>query len=161
MQKLQTNSKKEKSDYTKLNNILKGFEGREADLIPVLQKVQDGYGYVPEFTVDVIAEALKMYPSKIYGVITFYAQFSTEPRGKNIIRICRGTACHIRGVESILRALEDELGVKENETTKDYKFTLETVACLGACALAPIMMINQTYYGKLTPQRIEGILKQY
>jgi NADH:ubiquinone oxidoreductase subunit E len=97
----------------------------------------------------------------VQGVITFYSQFSLKPRGKYVIRVCRGTACHVRGGRSILKIVKRELGVDEGQTTQDYNFTLETVACLGACFLAPTMMVNKTYFGKLSPPKIGSILKQY
>jgi NADH:ubiquinone oxidoreductase subunit E len=97
----------------------------------------------------------------VQGVVTFYSQFSLKPRGKNVIRVCKGTACHVRGGRSILKIAKRELGVDEGNTTEDYQFTLETVACLGACFLAPTMMVNKSYYGKLSPPKMTSILKQY
>lgn len=153
---------KQKSiDLNKLTPILEEFKGKKLSLIPLLQKVQDEFGYIPPETIEPIAKALHVFPSEVQGVITFYAQFSLEPRGKYIIRVCRGTACHVRGGRSILKIMKRELGLEEGQTTEDYLYTLETVACLGACFLAPTMMVNKTYFGKLSPPKITSILKQY
>jgi NADH:ubiquinone oxidoreductase subunit E len=99
--------------------------------------------------------------SRIFGVVTFYAQFYTTPRGRYTVRVCRGTACHVRGGKSVLKAVQQALGIGEGETTPDFKFTFETVACLGACALSPVLLVNKNYYGKLTPAKVEKVLKQY
>ena len=149
------------TDFTKLQNILADYKGKEGSLIPILQRVQKEYGYISPAVVEYIADDLQLTPSQVYGVITFYAQFKTSPCGKNIIRVCRGTACHVRGSKSVLEAIKRNLGIKEGETTKDFKFTIEIVSCLGACALAPVMIINSTYYGKMTPQKVEEILNQF
>jgi NADH-quinone oxidoreductase subunit E len=99
--------------------------------------------------------------SRIYGVVTFYAQFYLSPRGRHTVRVCRGTACHVRGGKNIRKAVQQFLGVEENETTPDSKFTFETVACLGACALSPVLLVDKNYYGKLTPAKVTQVLKQY
>lgn len=130
-------------------------------MIPLLQQIQEEFGYIPEEGIRPIANALRLFPSQVQGVITFYAQFSLVPKGKYVIRVCRGTACHVKGGMSILRVLRHQLGIDEGETTPDYKFTLETVACLGACFLAPTMMINRIYYGRLSPPKISTILREY
>ncbi|MEW6201918.1 MAG: NADH-quinone oxidoreductase subunit NuoE [bacterium] len=147
-------------DLNKLNAILKDFRGQRWALIPLLQKVQDEYGYVPQEAIVPIADALGIFPSQVYGVITFYAQFYTTPRGRNLVRVCRGTACHVRGGRKILQSIQRELGIKDGETTDDYKFSIETVACLGTCFLAPVMMVNRNYYGRLVPQKVNSVLKQ-
>ena len=153
--------KPEKIDLAKITPIIKEYEGKKWALIPLLQKVQEEYGYIPPETIGPIAEALHLFPSEVQGVVTFYSQFSLKPRGKNVIRVCKGTACHVRGGRSILKIAKRELGVDEGNTTEDYQFTLETVACLGACFLAPTMMVNKSYYGKLSPPKMTSILKQY
>ncbi len=149
------------AEHEKLNKILSEFKGQKWALIPLLQKVQDEFGFIPKEFIGPIAETLGLFQSQVYGVITFYAQFYTTPRGRNLIRVCRGTACHVRGGKKILQAIQQELGIKDGETTEDYKFSLETVACLGTCFLAPAMMINNNYYGRLVPQKISTILKQF
>ncbi len=148
-------------DLSDFESILTEYKGQKWALIPLLQKVQEEYGYIPPDTIEPIAKALHLFPSEVQGVITFYAQFSLTPRGKYVIRVCRGTACHVRGGRSILRILMRELGLKPGETSEDYQFTLETVACLGACFLAPTLMVNKTYFGRLTPPKVNSILKQY
>lgn len=130
-------------------------------LIPVLQKAQAIYGYLPKSAVELIAKELNLPVAEVYGVVTFYAQFHLTPRGKNIIRACQGTACHVRGSAGILDAIKSHLSVKPGETTKDLNFTLETVACLGACGLAPVIMVNDSTYGRLTPAQIPAILDSY
>jgi len=141
-----------------IEGILKGFEGKPEDLIPVLQAIQERYGYIPKESIRSISDAIHVFPSQVQGVMTFYAQFAMTPRGRNIVRVCRGTACHVRGGRGVLRVVKKVLGIEEGETTEDLKFTLETVACLGACALSPVMVVNKKYYGQMNPKRIETIL---
>lgn len=144
-----------------IDEMLQGFEGISADLIPVLQAIQEKYGYIPKESIQPISETLHVFPSQVQGVVTFYAQFSLTPRGKNIVRVCRGTACHVRGGKSILRVAQQQTGIRDGETSEDMKFTLETVACLGTCFLAPAMMVNRNYYGKLVPHHVQSILREY
>ena len=139
----------------RLKEILEQYKGQDGVLIPVLQKAQGVYGYLPEEVLKCIADYFKKSYSEVYGVTTFYAQFNLKPRGKNIIRVCMGTACHVRGGLKILEMISKELGVNRGETTKDGKFTLETVACIGACGLAPVIMINDDTHGRLTPNVIK------
>ena len=153
--------KSKKIGLSKLDKIVSKYKGQEGVLISVLQEVQAEFGWVPPETIERIADALKVFPSQVYGVLTFYAQFYLTPRGRNMIRVCRGTACHVRGTDAILKAVERNLGINEGETTSDFKFSLETVACLGTCFLAPVMMVNRSYYGKLLPDKVEPVLKQY
>jgi NADH-quinone oxidoreductase E subunit len=153
--------KNESIDRDKLHSILEDFRGQKWALIPLLQRVQGEFGYIPPETIAPIAKALHLFPSQVQGVISFYAQFSLKPKGKYVIRVCRGTACHVRGGRTILRIIERELGLEPGQTTEDYQFTLETVACLGACFLAPTMMVNKNYFGRLSPPKINSILKQY
>ncbi len=148
-------------DLTKLDKILSRYEGQDDALISVLQGVQAEFGWVPQGAIEHIADAFQISPGEVYGVLTFYEQFYLTPRGRNTIRVCRGTACHVRGTNANLRTVERTLGIKEGGTTNDFKFSLETVACLGTCFLAPVMMVNRNYYGKLTPDKVETILKQY
>lgn len=130
-------------------------------LIPVLQKAQGVYGYLPKPVLETIAKELKLTTAEVFGVVTFYAQFHLNPRGKHIIRVCQGTACHVRGGAKILEAVADHLKIKPGETTRDLEFTLETVACLGACGLAPVMMVDDNTHGRLTPLDVPGILDSY
>jgi NADH-quinone oxidoreductase subunit E len=148
-------------DLSKMKPILEKFREQEGALIPVLQEVQGIYGYLSEEVLDHISRELKIPLSRIYGVVTFYAQFYLTPRGRHTVRVCRGTACHVRGGKNIRKSVRQFLGIEENDTTPDYKFTFETVACLGACALAPVLLVDKTYYGKLTPGRVEKVLRLY
>lgn len=149
-------------DLTKLDEALKSFEqGNESLLIPALQTAQNLYGYISKPVLERISEYLHVPLSRAYGVVTFYAQFRFAPTGKYKIRVCRGTACHVRGSKGILEALERELKIKDGETTPDLKFSLETVACLGTCFLAPVIMVNEKYFGKLTTKKIQEVLKQF
>ena len=132
-----------------------------SNLIAVLQEVQERFGYLPAPALEEISRRAKIPLSRIYGVVTFYAQFYTEPRGRHSIRCCRGTACHDKGAARVLDAVKRQLGIEEGQTTPDMLFYLETVACLGACFLAPAMMIGNTYYGLLNPQKIASILGSY
>lgn len=154
-------TKSQKPDLTKVDKIVSKYKGEEGVLISVLQEVQAEVGWIPLQAIQRIADALEVSLGQVYGVLTFYAQFYLTPRGRNTIRVCRGTACHVRETNANLRAVERVLGIKEGETTSDFNFSLETVACLGTCFLAPVMMINRNYYGKLTPGKVETILKQY
>ena len=146
-------------DLTALHEILGGVERRRESLIPVLQEVQERYGYVPIESIRPIAGVLGLFTTEVQGVLTFYAQFSLTPKGRNVVRVCRGTACHVRGGRGVLRVVKKVLALEEGETSEDLKFSLETVACLGACALAPVMVVNKTYYGQMNPRRIETVLQ--
>ncbi|HMK34954.1 MAG TPA: NAD(P)H-dependent oxidoreductase subunit E [Desulfomonilaceae bacterium] len=146
-------------DIELLNEILKRFHPVRESLIPVLQGVQDEFGYIHPDAVTPVAKYLKIFPSEVSGVITFYTQFTTTPRGKNVIRVCRGTACHVRGGRTVFQSVRKFTGLEDGETSEDMRFTFETVACLGACALSPVMVINKAYYGKLNAGRIEAVLK--
>ena len=148
-------------DLSKIKPILEKYQGQDGALIPVLQEAQALYGYLPEEALKTISQGLKIPLSRIYGVVTFYAQFYLTPRGRHTVRVCRGTACHVRGGKNVLKATQQFLGIGENETTADFKFTFETVACLGACALSPVLLVDKNYFGKLTPAKVEKVLKQY
>ena len=151
----------ESFDLSKIEPALQKYQGQDGMLIPILQEAQGIYGYLPEEALDLISRSLKVPMSRIYGVVTFYAQFYLTPRGRHTVRVCRGTACHVRGGRQVRRAAEQFLGIGEGETTADVKFTFETVACLGACALSPVLLVDKRYYGKLTPAKVEQVLKQY
>ena len=148
-------------DCAKVDEILKQHAGQKGALIPILQEAQEIYGYFPEGVLACISRKLKIPLSRVYGVVTFYAQFYLTPRGKHTIRVCRGTACHVRGGRFILNTVKENLGIEEGDTTKDLNFSLETVACLGTCFLAPVMMVDRNYYGKLIPQRVPSIIQPY
>lgn len=150
-----------KPDLKQIDEILSRYQGQKWPLIPLLQEVQDEIGYIPPEAIEPIARGTGLFPTQVQGVITFYEQFHTTPRGKNIVRVCRGTACHVRGGRTILKIVKQNLDVEEGETTPDMNFTLETVPCLGTCFLAPSMMVNKNYYGKLAPPKVRNILQQY
>jgi NADH-quinone oxidoreductase subunit E len=146
-------------DLSLLDEVLAQYKGKAGTLIPVLQKAQDIYGYLPVEVMRHIAKELGVKPAKVYGVATFYAQFRLTPMGKYIILLCQGTACHVNGSDKIETALCDELNVKVGETTEDGLFTLTNAACLGCCSLAPVMMINGQAYGPLTPDKARTIIR--
>ena len=148
-------------DWDQMSAIIDKYRNQKWGLIPLLQEVQEACGYIPPAAIEPIAKAMQMFPTQVQGVITFYAGFSLQPKGRCVLRVCRGTACHVKGSRSILRMMKKELSLEEGETSADYQFTLETVACLGACFLAPTMMANKDYYGKLTPPKVNTILEQY
>lgn len=141
----------------RLAEVLVPFRGKKGVTIAVLQKVQEELGYLPREAIEEIGRVLRISPSEIYGVITFYAQFRTSPRGRHVVRVCRGTACHVRGGGAVLDQVKRELGIEENESTSDLEYTLETVACIGACALAPAMVIDEDTFGQMTPGKVTDI----
>ncbi|MCL2719844.1 MAG: NADH-quinone oxidoreductase subunit NuoE [Treponema sp.] len=133
----------------------------ESQLIPVLQKLQEKYGYLPQEVIKRLSEKTGIFVSKIMGVVTFYSQFRLQPVGDNIVRICFGTACHVIGAENVADAICRELDVKLGDTTQDKLFTVESVACLGCCSLAPVIMINDETHGRLTPDTARGAIKEF
>jgi len=145
----------------RLNEILSSYEGRDDELIPILQQVQQVFGYLPEPAMKRIAKFVKLPESTVFGVGTFYAQFKLVPSGRNIIRVCRGTACHVRGGARILREVEKHLGIKPGESSPDLEYCLETVACIGACALAPTMVVNNATHGQMTTKKVAGVLEPF
>jgi NADH-quinone oxidoreductase subunit E len=148
-------------DLTKIETIIYKHNGERGRLIPILQDAQVAYGYLPKQVLERIAAQLTISPSVVEGVVSFYAQFRESPIGKNMVKVCHGTACHIGGAEKLSEALYQELGVDEGDTTEDGKFTVERVACLGCCSLAPCVMINEKTHGRLTSPKIKKIIKQY
>ncbi len=151
----------EAAKQAELEKVLVKYRGINGALIPILQEAQDIYGYLPKEVMEKVSEGLGIPFSKTFGVATFYSQFHLKPRGRNIIRVCQGTACHVRGGAKILDGVSTKLGVGKNETTEDLRYTLETVACLGACGLAPVMMVNDDTHGRLTPDKAAAILEDY
>ena len=137
-----------------LDKILSQYTGESGELIPILQEAQERFGYLPGEVMQKIAKFLSLPESTVYGVSTFYAQFKLTPTGKRIVKVCRGTACHVRGGARILREVEKKLGIKPGETTDDREYTLETVACIGACALAPTMVVDKETQRKMTPKKV-------
>lgn len=133
----------------------------QSNLIGLLQEIQERFGYLPRSAIEAISRRTRVPLSRVYGVITFYSQFYTEPRGRHTVRCCRGTACHVRGAGQVFESVQRELGIGEGESTPDLRFYLETVACLGTCFLAPVMMVDSQYYGMLTPRKIGSIIQSY
>ncbi|HHY97338.1 MAG TPA: NADH-quinone oxidoreductase subunit NuoE [Firmicutes bacterium] len=147
--------------FEKVNEILSKYDREPSALISILQEVQAEYRYLPEEIMTYIATALGIPPSKVFGVATFYAQFSLEPQGRYVIRMCDGTACHVRGSSKVLQAVRKKLGLSGKETTtSDMQFTIETVSCLGACGLAPVVMVNDRVYGQMTPEKVDRLLDE-
>ena len=148
-----------KSDLSLINEVLEKYADVDGSLITILQHAQDIYGYLPTEVLYHIAEKIGSTPAKVMGVATFYSQFRLQPVGKYLIMLCQGTACHVNGSEKIEKAIKDEIGISDGETTEDGLFTLKNVACLGCCSLSPVMMINDETYGRLTPEKAKEILR--
>ncbi len=150
--------------FKELQPVLDQYAGVRGSLITILQKAQAIYGYLSKDCINYISERTGIKPAKIYGVATFYAQFRLEPIGKNLLMMCQGTACHVNGSESIYEAVSEELGIADGETTEDNLFTINNVACLGCCSLAPVMMVRTSesdeVYGNLTKESVRTILKE-
>ena len=146
-------------EFKPFNIDLWKFDGHAGALIPLLQSAQDTYGYVSERAIDYISQVTGIPSAEIYGVVTFYAQFRTKPLGEKVIKVCNGTACHVNGVKEIAATLSDELSIDYEETTEDGKFSMVSVACLGWCSLAPVIMVNNETFGRLTPQKVRKVLR--
>jgi NADH-quinone oxidoreductase subunit E len=142
----------------KLNEIFSHYSGKKDELIPVLQEAQERFGYLPPEVMQGIAKFLHLPESSVFGVSTFYALFRLAPTGKRMVKVCRGTACHVRGGARILREAERRLGIKPGKTTDDFEYSLETIACFGSCALAPVMVIDKNVYGRMTTTKVGQIL---
>lgn len=150
-----------KVELKRIDRIIANYRGDRWGLIPLLQEIQQRLGYVPTEAIPRIADGLGLFPSQVQGVVTFYAQLYTSPRGKNIVRVCRGTACHVRGGKTILKLVKQHLDIDEDETTSDFQYSLETVACIGCCALAPNMVVNSNIYGHMNPKKIALLFGHY
>jgi NADH:ubiquinone oxidoreductase subunit E len=146
---------------TKLNEIIDKHKGKPGGLIPVLEEAQVVLEYLPIAVQKKIAEGLSLPLSRIYGVVTFYSFFTMTPRGKYTVRICLGTACYVRGGKAIADTLKKEFGIQDGETTPDRMFTLETIRCLGACGLGPVLVVNEDVHGRVKPSKVKEILSQY
>ena len=145
----------------KLQEIIEKYRDTKGALIPVLHEAQEVYGYLPMHVQKRISEGLNVPLTEIYGVVTFYTQFSLQPKGRFKVSICMGTACYVKGASHILDKLQEKLGIHVGECTEDTRFSLDACRCIGACGLAPVMMINDDVYGRLSPDEIEGILDKY
>lgn len=151
-----------KSDYAeKIEAIVNKYGGNHDSVISILQDVQTEYRYLPETALRLVAKHLELPLIQVYGVATFFKAFSLKPRGEHLIKVCVGTACHVRGAQPVLEQVKRHLGIKAGETTDDMRFTLETVNCLGACALGPIMVVDDEYFGEMSPGKVKTIIKNY
>jgi len=139
--------------------VLWGYDSDRSGLIPILQDIQDVLGYIPPEAIEATADHLGIAESAVYGVVTFYSQFYLTRQGRHRIKVCEGTACHVRGGHKIMDALTDRLGIKAGETTEDYKISLERVACFGSCALGPVLVVDEDVHGRVTEKTLDGILK--
>jgi NADH-quinone oxidoreductase subunit E len=148
-------------NLSRTKKLIKKHGKKKGVLIPLLQDVQKEYGYIPHEAVELIAKELNIFPVEIYGVLTFYTQFYLTPRGKHTIRVCQGTACHVMGGKEILDYLSKKIKIKEGETTKDGTFSLERVACLGCCGMAPVVQVDDDFYGNCTIQKMDEMLNKY
>ena len=146
-------------DLAQMNGIVSEYSHQKWALIPLLQRIQGEFGYIPPQSVPLIARSLGLFPSQVQGVISFYAQLYTQPRGRNVVRVCRGTACHVRGGKTILKLVKQHLGIEEGETSPDLEYTLETVACIGVCALAPNMVVADHVHGHMNPKKVEQLFR--
>lgn len=147
--------------YQDIEEIVARYQDERTPLLCILEEVQEKWGYLPRDVLGYIAKRLEIPSSTVYGVATFYAFLNTRPVGKYVIRVCKSTPCHVRGAVNVLETLKKELGIREGETTKDGKFTLEVTSCLGVCGVAPAMMVNDVTYGNLTEDRIREVLALY
>lgn len=147
--------------FQELEDFINSLETKEGALIEVLHRAQGIFGYLPKEVQEFVAKKLDLPIAKVYGVVTFYSYFTTEPRGKNVINVCMGTACFVRGSGDVLKEFEKELGIKNGETTSDMQFTLGSLRCVGACGLAPVLTINDKVYGHVTKADVKTILSEY
>jgi NADH:ubiquinone oxidoreductase subunit E len=148
-------------DLGPLEEILRRYRGEKGALIPLLQDAQDAYGYLDEKIMRALAKGAGYQLSQVYGVATFYTQFRLQPIGEHLIKVCHGTACHVAGAELITEEITNLLGIKDGETTPDRKFTMESVMCVGACSLSPIMIVDEDTHGKLKPTDVRKVLRKY
>jgi NADH-quinone oxidoreductase subunit E len=146
---------------SKVKQILKNYQNDKSALIDILHDTQAAIGYLPKDALETISAGLDIPMSRVYCVVTFFKAFSLSPRGRHLINVCLGTACHVRGSDRVLEQIEKELGVKTGENTPDLKFTLETVNCVGACALGPMVIVGEDYHGEMTPEKVSDVLKNY
>jgi len=148
-------------DLERVGKIFERYRGKPGALIPVLEEVQAVTGYLPDLLQEWIAVGMNVPMARVFGVVTFYSFFSRVPKGRHQIKVCLGTACYVRGAGKILERLESELGVKEGSVTPDRKFSLQSLRCVGACVLAPVMMVGEDTYGQVQPEKVKEILATY
>jgi NADH:ubiquinone oxidoreductase subunit E len=149
------------TDRARIETIIAEYHNQRWALLPLLERIQQEFGFIPKSSIDLIAKGVGLFPSQVQGVITFYAGLYTTPRGRNIVRVCRGTACHVRGGKTILKLVKRHLDIDEGEITPDLEYSLETVACIGCCALAPNVVINKNIYGRMNPKKVASVFGHY
>ena len=147
------------ADLARINELVTEYSEQKWVLIPLLQRIQSEFGYISPQSIPLIARGLRLFPSQVQGVISFYAQLYTQPRGRRVVRVCRGTACHVRGGKTILKLVKRRLGIEEGETSPDLEYTLETVACIGVCALAPNIVVSDHVHGHMNPKKVEQLFR--
>lgn len=152
--------KKSGINLARIDELIADYQGQKWALIPLLQKIQEEFGYIPPEATQPIARAFALFPVQVQGVISFYSQLYTKPQGRNVVRVCRGTACHVRGGKTILKLVKRHLDLEEGETTPDMEYTLETVACIGVCALAPNIVVADHVHGHMNPKKVEQLFKK-
>jgi NADH-quinone oxidoreductase subunit E len=150
-----------KKPKEKVRQVLKKYQHDKSLLVDILQDIQAETGYLPKEVLEETSKGLEVPLSRVYSVATFFKAFSLKPRGRHLINVCMGTACHVRGAVKVLEKIEQELGIKTGETTSDLKFTLETVNCVGACALGPMVIVGEDYHGEMTPEAVGSVLNNY
>ena len=146
-------------DLARIDALVSEYGQQKWALIPLLQRIQGEFGYIPPQSIPRIAGSLGLFPSQVQGVISFYTQLYTQPRGRRVVRVCRGTACHVRGGKTILKLVKQRLGIEEGETSPDFEYTLETVACIGVCALAPNIVVSDHVHGHMNPKKVEQLFR--
>lgn len=159
--RVDTKVQKESLKGDKIKSLLYKYKGEEGGLITLLQKLQEEEGYLSRARLELVAQEMNLSLAKVMGIVTFYSQFHLVPKGQNIIRVCMGTACHVKGSAGIMDTIQNELGVGTGETTSDGKFSVEAVSCIGACGLAPVITVNHETYGKLSPNEVLELLDDY
>lgn len=142
-----------------IDDLLISFSGQRGALIPLLQQIQDRFGYLQASQIEKVAHFMKLSPAEVYGVATFYAQFRLVPPGRTTVKVCRGTACHVRGSSRLLQELETALNCRAGSTSEDREYSLEKIACFGACSLAPVVVIGKEVHGRLTPEKVKKLIK--
>ena len=145
----------------KIDRVLKKYDCKSSRIIQILSEIQKIHNYLPKDALEYVSKQLRLPLSNIYSIATFYSAFSLKPRGKHLVTVCMGTACHVRGAPAVLNRLEEKLNVKTGDTTADNRFTLKTVNCLGACALAPIVVVDDEYHGQTTVNKVDRLVQQY
>lgn len=148
------------ASLARIKEIVAEYSQQKWALIPLVQKIQNEVGYIPPQSIPLIAQAVGLFTSQVQGVISFYEQLYTEPRGKKVVRVCRGTACHVRGGKTIRKLVKHHLGIEEGQTTPDWEYSLETVACIGVCALAPNVVVSDRVYGHMNPRKLAQLFKK-